>query len=277
MTGTTDGLTESLHDTASSHRAAPAARARLAPWPYEPDVAQVVLLDHHMVPTIEAIGGWVAAARERNPQVRAIRTGAVFPQAAAAFRAAGFRPIDELTLLEASLTQTSARSSRRSRFDTQRMRTAHHDDVAALDRRAFGDPWGNDVDSLNEISGATPQHRARIVTVTDAHGTQRIGGFTLTGQAGAFGYLQRLAVDPDFRRAGIARRLVDDSLRWMRRRGAATAMVNTALDNDAALALYISCGFRPRTETLVILELAGDAVARVGSTVQSRRTFTGEV
>ena len=43
----------------------------------------------------------------------------------------------------------------------------------------------------------------------------------------------------------------------MQRRGATAAMVNTALDNEAALALYADLGFRRRSETLTILELDG--------------------
>lgn len=259
VTDTTEGL--GLHDH---------VRARFASWPYESDVTQVILLDHKMVPTPESIGGWMAEAVAANPGVRAIRTGAMFPAAAAAFTAAGFRPIDTLALLEARLAPTSAptsaRTSRRRRTATQRLRASHLLDVAALDRRAFGDPWGNNVRSLNDIADATPRHRGRVVNVSDADGAQHIGGFALTGQSGAFGYLQRLAVDPQLRRRGIARRLADDSMRWMQRRGATTAMVNTALDNDAALALYADLGFRRRSETLTILELSGGDLHRHGGT-----------
>lgn len=254
MTDTKEG--QGLHDH---------VRARLAVWPYESDVTQVVLLDHQMVPTHDAITTWVADALDADPGLRAIRTGAMFPAAATAFATVGFHSIDTLALLEAPLEPGSSRSARRRRPDTQRLRASHLPDVAALDRRAFGDPWGNDVRSLNDIAEATPRHRARIVTTTDATGATRIGGFALTGQSGAFGYLQRLAVDTTFRRQGIARRLVDDSLHWMQRRGAITAMVNTALDNAAALALYADAGFRRRSETLTILELSGDALRRHGA------------
>ena len=100
--------------------------------------------------------------------------------------------------------------------------------------------------------------------MNDGNGGPNIGGFALTGQSGVFGYLQRLAVDPQLRRRGIGRRLVADSLCWMQRRGATVAMVNTGLDNEAALALYADMGFRRRSETLTILELAGDVLHRAG-------------
>ena len=62
-----------------------------------------------------------------------------------------------------------------------------------------------------------------------------MAAFAITGVADRVGYLQRLAVDPTAQRRGLGRTLVADSLDWMQRRGATTAMVNTAFDNNAAL------------------------------------------
>ncbi len=44
-----------------------------------------------------------------------------------------------------------------------------------------------------------------------------------------------------------------DSLVWLRRRGAARAMVNTQRTNAGALALYRACGFRLLPEGLSVL------------------------
>lgn len=247
-------------------------RARLGAWPYEPDITQIVLLDHHMVPTVSDVTQWVDEADVRQSrasqpstgQPHIIRTGALFPEAADAFITRGFETIDTLVLLEAQIESRFGRTRtflpRRSSRDrpsmqtkrpTQRMRPADLREIAALDRAAFGDPWGNDEASLREVIAATPRNRARVVR-TDG----QIEGFAISGQSGELGYLQRLAVQSASRRAGIANALVADAMKWMAHRGATTVMVNTAIDNDAALALYEDAGFTRRPETLSILELA---------------------
>jgi ribosomal protein S18 acetylase RimI-like enzyme len=69
-------------------------------------------------------------------------------------------------------------------------------------------------------------------------------GYAVTGMTGDMGYLQRLAVDPDDAGRGIGRALVLDGLGWLRARGAVQALVNTQVDNERALGLYRSVGFR---------------------------------
>jgi ribosomal protein S18 acetylase RimI-like enzyme len=166
------------------------------------------------------------------------------------FERAGFSAIDRLALLETPLgEQHCIRTTTR----TRPLRSRHMDDAAAIDRRAFGPPWGNDRAALADILRATPSCRIRSVAVGRA-----MSGFAITGVAGRTGYLQRLAVDPGAQRRGLGRALVADSLVWMRRRGARHAMVNTAFDNVAAISLYESFGFRQRDDSLVILELRLD-------------------
>ena len=228
-------------------------RGRLDAWPYEPDVTHLVLLDHHMVPTHTDIEAWVTEARQAPQPIRAVRTGALFPEAAAVFADLGFTTIDRLALLDIRLLtrRNRGRPSRQriARTTTRRMRSSDLLAVAQLDRTAFGHPWGNDVRALRDIMTATPRHRARVV-----EGPEGLQAVAMSGQSGSYGYLQRLAVHPDARRHGHARRLVGDALHWMERRGASTALVNTGVDNAAALDLYRSLGFTRRAETLQILE-----------------------
>jgi ribosomal protein S18 acetylase RimI-like enzyme len=61
-------------------------------------------------------------------------------------------------------------------------------------------------------------------------------------------------VDPEYQRRGLGRALAIDGLRWMKRRGADRAMVNTQERNDVALALYQHLGFRLQPGGLAVLQ-----------------------
>jgi ribosomal-protein-alanine N-acetyltransferase len=237
----------------SSLAAARPARARLGRWPYDAQVAPLVLLDHHMAPSTADVAGWVHLATEQGAS--AVRTGALFPNAAPAFVDSGFRVADTLTLLTRDLGEPAASIDPRPRgaiaTRLRRLRPAMLDEAAAIDRRSFSTPWANDSSALADILRATPYHRSRGVW-SDG----RMVGFSISGRADRSGYVQRLAVDPSARRRGIAEALVDDALRWMQRRNISTAMVNTAADNLPALALYESFGFERQPGSLVILERA---------------------
>ena len=79
-------------------------------------------------------------------------------------------------------------------------------------------------------------------------------GFAITGKAGTTGYLQRIAVRPDAQRRGVGRQLVDDAVDWLMRRGASRALVNTGVDNVAALRMYEQASFERLDDQLVVLE-----------------------
>lgn len=235
----------------------------MRPWPYDPDVAQVNMVDHHMIPTSADVDHWAAEARRRN--ARSIRSGAVFPRAAEAFRDAGWSVMDELALLRLELEPLRARPVLRPLppwrpHATSRMRPRHFPELAALDRAAFGDPWGNDATSLGDIAAATPRHRSRVISARSAStgGSPALQAFAICGLSGSTGYVQRLAVRPDEQGRGFGNALLDDGLDWMRRRGAAQAMVNTGVDNTGALKLYERAGFVRCREQLTILELPLD-------------------
>lgn len=231
-------------------------RARARWWGTSGDVLQVVLTDHRLVPRPEELEGWLAAARRAG--AARVRTGALFPPAADLFADAGFAVIDTLALLTIDLDGRAPTDVDEARSDTG-ARTAplrrRHDATAAdIDRHAFGEPWANDIDDLAEIRHATPVHRARGRFATGSGWRRPLLGFAITGAAAGNGYLQRLAVDPAHQHDGHGRALTLDALAWMRRRRLRAGYVNTAVTNDAALALYASVGFRPRPERLVVMQ-----------------------
>jgi ribosomal-protein-alanine N-acetyltransferase len=230
-----------VNKTEAEHR----VRARLGRWPYDDDVAHLVLLDHHMVPGADDVESWIAEARTQG--ARALRTGALFPPSTPAFVAHGFTPIDELSLLE--LAVGNERLDDHAGARVRRLGASQIEAAAAVDGRAFAAPWANDGAALIDIIRATPRSRARYVQLEG-----RLVAFSISGQAATTGYVQRLAVDPAVRRRGLARLLLGDALDWMRRRNIERVLVNTATDNVAALDLYRSFGFEERAEHLTIFE-----------------------
>ena len=85
---------------------------------------------------------------------------------------------------------------------------------------------------------------ALLVAVVD----ERIVGTLIVGWDGWRCHLYRMAVDPDFRRSGIGRLLVDRAREQAVARGAVRldAMVND--DNDAARTFWSGAGFEVDTE-----------------------------
>lgn len=210
-----------------------------------------------MTPTPDQVAGWLAAAYDPpepgDVAARAVRTGAIYPAAAGAFMECGFVVVDRLALLERTLTGSQPRPSRDRTLRVRRVRRRDLPTLAEIDQQAFPPGWANDATSLGEIAGATPTAIFRVASgrgpVNDA-----ALGFAITGKAGTTGYLQRIAVRPDARRSGIGRRLVDDAVHWLMRRGADRALVNTGLDNVAALELYERASFERLDDELVVLE-----------------------
>ena len=124
--------------------------------------------------------------------------------------------------------------------------------MAAIDQSAFPAGWRNDGASLGAIADATPSVRGRLARVGGSDA--RAVGFAITGKAGPTGYLQRIAVHPEAQRLGIGRQLVDDAINWLMRRGANRALVNTGVDNLAALRMYEQASFGRLDDELVVLE-----------------------
>lgn len=243
-------------------------RAQLRPWPRDPTICHLALLDVNMAPTLDDVETWVDQVFSTRhgpldgfdePPTR-IRTGALFPAAARSFVASGFVEVDRLALLERSLPVTAPGNRAPAPDITlRRLRTRALGVAAIIDELAFGSGWSNNADTLDEIAHATPQARMRLAFGPGDRPSRRTdrgsaGGFSITGRAGPTAYLQRLAVRPDARRHGIARGLIDDSIAWSTRRGATRLLVNTGVANTAALTLYERFGFRRLDDKLVVLE-----------------------
>ena len=218
-------------------------RARLASWRADGQVA-------HLSPTAmrPLSAGFVESCLER---LRArgftyVVTSALSEEESAGFLRAGFDVQEQLELLSHDLDRIPGvhhRLRRAWRGDRPR--------VLAVDALAFDAFWRLHQGGLDDALGATPSVRFRV------HGWgDRLDAYVIGGRGSGTGYIQRLAVHPSVRGQGLGRSLVGDVLRWMQRRGAARALVNTQQTNEAAMALYRACGFRVLPEGLRVLARA---------------------
>ena len=215
-------------------------RARLASWRADGRVAH--LSPTAMRPLSPAfVDSCVERLRARG--FTFVVTSALSAEESAGFLRAGFDVQEELELLSHDLERIPGidhRLRRPWRGDRRR--------VLAVDGVAFDAFWRLHQGGLEDALGATPSVRFRV------HGRRdRLDAYVIGGRGSGTGYVQRLAVHPSARGQGLGRSLVGDVLRWMQRRGAARALVNTQQTNEAALALYRACGFQVLPEGLRVL------------------------
>lgn len=220
-----------------------AERARTGPWRGDRRVAYLAPVPDAPAPSAAFVRRCceILAARGFSRVV----TAALGPDEQPAFLSAGFAVEERLHLLGHDLGDLPPPTPLERTL--RRARPADRAAVLAVDGAAFPDFWQLDDRGLEDAIRATPHVRFRVAADPDVY------AYAVTGRAGRRGFLQRLAVDPARQRAGVGRALVLDGLRWLRRWRVERAVVNTQLENEAALALYESLGFRREPSGLTVL------------------------
>ena len=216
-------------------------RLRFGPWRADRRMAYITPLPDAGPPTVSAVRRCVEliGAHGYRGAVTAALTGAE----QAAFLAVGFEVREHLHLLAHELADLPDPVP----APLRRARRADRQAVLAVDFRAFPTFWRLDESGLADALAATPSSRLRVAA------DPGVIAYAIAGRAGRRGYLQRLAVDPERQGGGLGTALVVDALRWMRRRGADRAVVNTQEDNRTALSLYEGLGFRRQPNGLAVL------------------------
>jgi ribosomal protein S18 acetylase RimI-like enzyme len=207
-------------------------------------VVQLAPVPGDLAPSTESVRACLGQLRSLG--FDRVVTGALAAGDRLPFVAAGFTVVEELHLLVHSLDELPPVPP------TPELRRARRDEgaaLAAVDAAAFTDPfWHLDEEGLAQAQAATPSSRLRVAVVED-----RAVGFAVTGRSGRQGFVQRVAVHPDAQGRHVGTALVADALSWLRRRGAAQAAINTQLENERALQLYLHAGFRLQRERLAVL------------------------
>jgi ribosomal protein S18 acetylase RimI-like enzyme len=217
----------------------------MAPWPADGRTAQLTMVPGVLAPTRATLRATLQEAAAAG--YAAAVTAALGPAERPPFTEAGFEPLAWLHLLERDLRDVPPLPD--DGPELRRVRRSDWATVTAVDCRAFPPFWHLGQVGIAEARHATPSNRVRVA-ITDAGA---ISGYAVCGRSGARGFLQRLAVDPDVQRHGIGTALAIDGLHWMQSRGSTSALVNTQVDNERALALYRRLGFRLLDEQLAVL------------------------
>ena len=218
-------------------------RFRIGPWHADHSVAYIGIDSRGTDPTPGAVQRCVEHLHRLG--FTSLITAALPPSEAHAFRASGFSDSEALIVLRHDLAHLPPISTR----SVRRTRPWERGSVLRIDDLAFSEFWKMDRAGLSEALDATASVRFTVAQADD----NTLAGYAICGLTQQIGYLQRLAVRPDCAGHGYGRSLVLDGMKWLRRRSAHTALVNTQEDNAGALDLYRGLGFELEPQKLVVL------------------------
>jgi ribosomal-protein-alanine N-acetyltransferase len=111
------------------------------------------------------------------------------------------------------------------------------DEVVAIEGQVFPDPWPRR--SFAEELAKSPPPYAQV-----ARRAGRVVGYLFAWFILDEVHLGNLAVDPRYRRQGVARALLSRLVERSRRRGSTFITLEVRAQNTAAIALYEGLGFR---------------------------------
>ena len=103
-------------------------------------------------------------------------------------------------------------------------------------------------------------HRRSVFLVAETARPERIVGFVIGTvereipiyRLKEYGFLHDLWVEPEYRHEGIARQMTMLAIERFREMGAKQIRLDTASKNEAARALFASCGFRESTREMLL-------------------------
>lgn len=116
------------------------------------------------------------------------------------------------------------------------MKAEHVSQVAQLEKTCFADPW-------SEMSIASELQSIWSYWVVAQDGEQVVG-YVGSQSSVDESDIMNIAVHPDWRRQGIAEKLIDHLVQELKKRGSHALMLEVRVSNDPAIALYKKIGFQ---------------------------------
>ncbi len=117
------------------------------------------------------------------------------------------------------------------------MTADHLDEIAALERVCFSDPW-----SRNMLAEELDNALSAFLVALDATG--KVAGYAGLQVVLDEGYILNVAVAPEYRRQGVAGKLLQVFLDFAQGNRLSFLTLEVRASNYAAIALYGSRGFR---------------------------------
>ncbi len=241
-------LSTALHRQAKSyHReftSSNGARFRIGPRrDNNPDLQIIPLPGAPINP--KAINEILATIATKNN--KSILTSALYPSQQKPFLAVGFQPIATLKILGLQLE-----SLKEPKCKSKRMKKSELTQILRIDSETFHQFWQLDSLAFQEICDATPRSHCRVIRF-HTESTRKVIGYAVSGRTDKQGFLQRLAVDPEYQRSGFGQSLVADSLNWLLKGGATSVLVNTQPENSPAISFYEPMRFTKNPSDLAVL------------------------
>lgn len=121
-------------------------------------------------------------------------------------------------------------------FDIVEMTREHTEKIAELEKTCFSSPWSES--GLNEEIDNLQSHF--IVAVDDKNILGYIGVQEIVGEA----YITNIAVFPEYRRQGVAQRLLQKAIDGAKQRDCIFITLEVRKSNSNAIALYEKLDFK---------------------------------
>ncbi len=177
-----------------------------------------------------------------------IFTSPLNPRERNVFMNFGYTTVETLILLKRSFD--SPLPDNKS-FQIHKIRQKDLEKILMIDHASFDSFWQFDKTAFLNAKNATPYTRLRMIKEG-----KEIVAYAITGAGITDGFIQRLAVLPDFQNCGFGTYLLNDGLRWLQRKGVTNTWVNTQPANEAAINLYRKAKFEICEDELAVLSLS---------------------
>ena len=120
-------------------------------------------------------------------------------------------------------------------MELKNMTSQHVAQVAALESVCFSDPW-----SEKSVASELTNSLSTWLVAMDG---DKLTGYVGAQTCGDETDMMNVAVDPNYRRCGIARQLIEALILQLRERGSCSLTLEVRVSNTPAVKLYESMGF----------------------------------